>query len=234
MRSLAAHWFREMSAVARQGALLTRTLENVVVPPVPETNVSSMKGPLVVFVHGYFAHGGVMLPLAEHLEREGIAPRQAHLSYGLAGTVASLARRLDALVRAQNPNDDPVYIVGHSMGGLVARYYAQVLLRPLARLVCLATPHRGTTRAGYFTALPLAGELAPGSETLALLERTRDRLSDTRVLSIVAGRDTMVVPTQNAALDGHEVVELEELGHQGILFDRGAWAHVERFVREPR
>lgn len=231
MRSLAAHWFREMSAVARQGALITRSIENAVAPPVPYAGANPSGGPLVVFVHGYFAHGGVMLPLAEHLERGGIAPRQAHLSYGPAGSVASLARRLDALVRAQNPNDDPVYVVGHSMGGLVARYYAQVLLRPLARLVCLATPHRGTARAGFFTALPLAGELAPGSETLALLERTRDRLSETRVLSIVAGRDTMVVPTQNAALEGHEVVHLEDLGHQGILFDRDAWAHVERFVR---
>lgn len=228
MRALAKHWVREAVAVARQGALLARAAS-----PSDSGVFHRARAPLTVFVHGYFAHGGVLKPLAEHLARSGVAPRQAHLSYAPTGRVSELADRLDALVRERNPGHDPVYIVGHSMGGLVARYYRQVLERPLARLVCLATPHAGTTVAHRFSALPLARELAPGSETLALLDRTKQRLDGTRVLSIVAGRDTMVTPVDSAALDGHPVVHMPELGHQGILFDREAWQHVEHALVAP-
>ncbi len=217
--------FREAAAYARQGLLLSRGATGI-----RGASPESREG-LTVFVHGYMASGGVFEPLAKHLQDEGLAPWQAHLNYAPFGSVESLAQRLDALIRGSGVRG-PVSIVAHSLGGLVGRYYAQVLGRPLSKLVCLATPHTGTSLASRFSGLPLAKEIAPGSETLQLLERTKDRLHGARVCSLVAEGDLMVTPVESAALAGHEVQRLAGVGHQGILFDRAAWAHVRRVLSE--
>ncbi len=209
-------------ALARQTVLIPRSLEAFQQHAPSDT--------LTVFVHGYFAAAGVFDPLSKHLARVGVAPRQLHFSYMPAGSIDSLARRLDERVREVH-GDRPVRIVGHSLGGLIGRYYAQVLGRPVDALVCLATPHAGTTRSKKWLPLQLAREIAPGSETLALLERTRDRLDGVRVCSIVAAHDATVIPWRNAVLAGHEVVGVPALAHQAMLFDRDVWGHIERVLR---
>jgi triacylglycerol esterase/lipase EstA (alpha/beta hydrolase family) len=216
---------REAVALARQSILIPKGASGLrETGPAPH---------LTVFVHGYMASGGVFTPLARYLADIGVAPRQLHFSYKPLGSVAGHALRLAAMIRDAQP-EGAVDIVGHSMGGLLARYYRQILGRRLDRLVCLATPHRGTRVAAGFGALPLARELAPGSETLRLLETTRGGLAGVRVCSVVAESDAMVTPLDNAALEGHEAVRLHGVGHQGILFDRGAWSHVRRVLSEPR
>lgn len=185
---------------------------------------------LTVFVHGYFAGGGVFEPLAKWLADEGVSSRQLHFGYGPYGTVRGLAERLATRIATHHPQG-PVHIVGHSLGGLIARYYVQMLGGRAERIVCLATPHRGTVRARPWTAIPLAREIAPGSETLRSLDATRDRLRDVRVVSLVAEDDAMVLPVESAVLDGHEAVRLPGVGHQSLLFDRGAWGHVAKALR---
>lgn len=215
---------REAVALARHGLLLPRVR--------PTLRRIAPAEHLTVFIHGYMASAGVFHPLADHLARRGLATWQLHFNYMPTGSVAQLARRLDALVRAVHPRG-PVSIVGHSLGGLVARYYRQVLGRRVDRMVCLATPHRGTTRAQRWASLPLAREIAPGSATLQLLDATADRLHGTRVCSIVAESDTLVTPVDSAVLDGHEVVRLPGVAHLSILFDEKAWWHVARVLAEP-
>jgi pimeloyl-ACP methyl ester carboxylesterase len=60
---------------------------------------------------------------------------------------ADLLRRVLASVRAQHP-DEPLYLAGHSAGGVVAR---MVILGPnyfrVSALVTIASPHLGTARA---------------------------------------------------------------------------------------
>lgn len=188
---------------------------------------------LTVFVHGYLATGGVLRPLGEYLGRTGVAPRQVHFTFAPTGSVAEHARRLDELIqRARRDTDHgPVNIVGHSLGGLLGRYYRQVLGRPVHRLVCIATPHRGVPRAAVFKALPLVDELAPGSSTLALLEATHARLAQTQVTCVIPTHDTLVPPLQSARLEGARNVHVYGVGHLGVLFDRETWEHVAEALR---
>jgi triacylglycerol esterase/lipase EstA (alpha/beta hydrolase family) len=224
LRSRSAVFLREAVALAKHGMLLHRVSPALrEVAPAPH---------LTVFVHGYMASGGVFGPLAEHLASRGIAPRQLHFTYLPTGSVAQHALRLDALIREAHP-EGPVHIVGHSMGGLIARYYLQVLGRRLDRLVCLATPHKGTVRAERWSSLPLTREITPSSPTLRLLDATADRLAGVRVCSIVAEADTLVAPVESAALEGHEVVRLPGVAHLSVLFDKTAWDHVARVLAEP-
>jgi triacylglycerol esterase/lipase EstA (alpha/beta hydrolase family) len=173
---------------------------------------------LTVFIHGYFATCAVFQRMSEALARRGVAPRQLHFTYPPAGTVAQLAEQLDARVRAVHP-EGPIHIVGHSMGGLVARWYRQILGRPVERIVFLATPHYGTQRARFYKALPLARELAPESETLRQLEATRHALEGVRTRCIVAEGDHLIAPVESALLAGHEAIRVPDVGHQSMLMD---------------
>ena len=214
---------REALAVARQGALIAR--------PGPSYRHHGSSPALTVFIHGYFAGGGVFEPLSDWLADKAVAMRQLHFAYGPYGSVHKLAHRLARNVAEVHP-EGPVNLIGHSLGGVIARYYVQMLGGRADRLVCLATPHAGTTRARPWSAVPLAREIAPGSETLRALDATRERLSHVRVCSIVAEDDGMVLPIESAVLAGHEVVRLRGVGHQSVLFHPDAWEHVRRVLRE--
>lgn len=222
-----AKW-RELVAMARHVPLLPAVSTDVI-EYAPTKSIT-------VFVHGYLATGGVLRPLGEFLGRSGIAPRQVHFTFAPKGSLAEHARRLDELVkRARREGDDgPVHIVGHSLGGLLARYYRQVLGRPVERMVCIATPHRGVPRAAVFKALPLVDELAPGSSTLALLDATHARLAQTDVTCVIPSHDTLVPPAQSAQLPGARNVHVDGVGHLGILFERETWDHVADALSRPR
>src|SRR5437879_70557 len=112
----------EAWALARQGLLLPR-MRTVFREHAPAPR-------LTVFIHGYLATGGVLAPFADHLAARGVAPRQLHFSYPPLGSIHALATRLAATIDAAR-HEGPLDIVGHSLGGLVARYYRQVLGRRL-------------------------------------------------------------------------------------------------------
>jgi triacylglycerol lipase len=225
MRAAKTAKWREIVALAKHVPLMPTVSTDVI-------EYGPTKG-LTVFVHGYLATGGVLRPLGEFLGKSGIAPRQVHFTFSPTGSLAEHARKLDDLVkRARRHGDDgPVHIVGHSLGGLLARYYRQVLGRPVERLVCIATPHRGVPRAAAFRALPLVDELAPGSSTLALLDATHARLAQTEVTCVIPTHDTLVPPAHSAQLAGARNVHVHGVGHLGVLFEQETWEHVAHALR---
>jgi len=204
---------REVAAVARQGWLIPRS-------PRRNFREHAESEHLVVFVHGYFASAGVWRPMADHLAVTGAAPRQLHFNYVPVGHVARHAERLAREVHRVHPHG-PVSVVAHSLGGLIARYYAQVLGGRLDALITMGTPHHGTVRAQGWP-LELARELSPASPLIARLERTRDRLAHTAVTTMVAGLDVLV-SRESAILDGAHVVDIPWVGHHGLLYDPVAW-----------
>jgi triacylglycerol esterase/lipase EstA (alpha/beta hydrolase family) len=221
--ALRSPWLREAIAVARQGMLIATRGGNY--------REHAESPALTVFVHGYFAGGGVFEPLGRWLANERIAPRQLHFAYGPYGTVRGLAQKLARRIEAVH-GDGPVHIVGHSLGGVIGRYYVQMLGGRAERIVCLASPHYGTVRAKPWTAMPLAREIAPGSETLRALHETRSRLHSVKVCCVVAEEDNMVLPVESAILEGHESVRLAGVGHHSVLFDANAWRHVSRALTD--
>jgi triacylglycerol lipase len=118
---------------------LTRRLGNEFARPVLPT--------AIVFVHGYLAplpnaYWLGSLKLMHDLKRRGVDLRvvRAPVTGPVAERAGRLARELDA-TRA-----DRVVLVGHSMGGLDARYAAGQLdpARRVTDVITLGTPHRGT------------------------------------------------------------------------------------------
>ena len=214
---------REVAAVARQGWLIPQVTNGL-----REHGASEH---LVVFVHGYFASNGVFEPMARHLAVQGLAPRQLHFNYVPAGSIAGHAVRLRSAIERVYTHG-PVHIIAHSLGGLIARYYAQLLGGRMDALVAIATPHQGTRRAEGWP-LGLARELRPQSSTLRVLDASRGRVDGKRVTSVVASEDVLVTP-HSASLEGSRVIPVDGVGHHGVLFDRRAWQVVEDLLTTAR
>ena len=103
----------------------------------------------LLLVHGLGEHSGRYAALARHLGGWGCAA-QAYDHYGHGGSsgtrgallqedrlLTDLAAVVDA-TRAALPADEPLILLGHSMGGLVAATFAARQIRPVDALVLSA------------------------------------------------------------------------------------------------
>jgi pimeloyl-ACP methyl ester carboxylesterase len=205
---------REAIAVARQGRLMLAALRR----PKRLRPIDSDR--VVIFVHGYMAAGAVFDPMRARVERELGLPT-ADFSYGPFGTFDQIVELLADHIAGAVHAEARVSLVGHSLGGLIARWYAQERPpeRTVDRLVTLATPHAGTDSA-RFAPGSLGAALRPGSVVVERLKAGRSTCEHIPHVSLVAGRDRMCSPPESAAsLESAEVVWIDDLGHNELLFD---------------
>lgn len=111
---------------------------------------------------------------------------------------------------------DRLHVMGHSMGGLILRYYVERLGgdRRVASMVTVGTPHQGTYIA--LAALPVeAGrQLLPGSDFLKELNGGHP---DVPLLNIYGTMDMIVLPPTNAILKGAHNERVRVSGHWSLL-----------------
>lgn len=105
-------------------------------------------GTPIILVHGMVDNRSIFTLLRRSLRRRGFG-RVLTLNYSpLAQDVRSVAVRLQQLVETtcQETGYERVHVVGHSLGGVVARYYVQRLGGDarVHTLCTLGSPHSGT------------------------------------------------------------------------------------------
>jgi hypothetical protein len=207
----------ERLALLREVALMPRDLAAVVPEVRPGEDV-------VVLVHGFLASAGVFRPLRARLERETGA-RVATFTHAPGAGIRRIAARLGALVD-RLPAHARITVVGHSLGGLVARWYVQEMggHARIARTISLASPFGGLDVPQVLVGADVHGQSV-------LLKRLRDGAGGCCVphTSIVADKDAMVVGVARACLGVGEVIVLANRGHNALLFcDRVAGLVIER------
>ena len=203
----------EAFATLRQVFLVPRDIRDIVPKVGPQTTTSDV----VVLVHGFMATAGVFRPLRERLQREAGA-HVASFSHLPGTSVPSIAFSLGKLVARLDPSAR-IHIVGHSLGGVVARYYVQELggHARVAQTIAIAAPFGGAPIASR---LPLfvGRDIHPQSSLLARL-RARAAEHDVPHVSI-AGIDDRTVPHGMALAFPHgERISLAGRGHNTLLFD---------------
>lgn len=194
-------------------------------PPAPPPPV-----PRVVLVHGIFERGKNFKMFQQRLEKRGFECYVPHLTPsdgrgGLERLAVGLKRDIDAKFGP----DAPISIIGFSMGGVVSREYLQHLggAARCKNLITIASPHHGTLLAWAYPTLG-AEQMRPGSEFLARLERTQDRLEKVRVTSYRTPMDLVIVPPSSSIWDRAENLEYPVILHPLMLNSPKLLADVER------
>jgi pimeloyl-ACP methyl ester carboxylesterase len=215
----------ETIASLREVVLMARDLAPVVPDAQPGDDV-------VVLLHGFMATAGVFRPMRARLERE-VGARVATFTHAPGVGVKRIAKQLASVVE-QIPRGARVHIVGHSLGGIVARWFVQELEghRRVAQTISLASPFGGVRVAGRVPIF-IGADLHASSSVLSRL-RARAHVGAVPHTSIVAGEDRMVVGLKTAVLPRSDVVVLPGRGHNTLLYDEAVVQIVLDRIRRVR
>jgi Palmitoyl protein thioesterase len=198
---------KERLSLIREMTLVHRDLTPVVPQARPGDTV-------VVLVHGFCASAGVFRPLRARLERETGA-RVATFTHAPGVGIRRIARSLSELV-SQIPDQTHITVVGHSLGGVVARWYVQEMGGDarVDHTISLGSPFGGVDVPRYLVGADL-------HVSSALLKRLREHAGECDVphTSVVASEDRLVVGLKTACLGIGDVVVLRDRGHNALLFD---------------
>ncbi|GAB2465975.1 alpha/beta fold hydrolase [Streptomyces incanus] len=146
-------------------------------PPAPDgtAKLPTEARPPVVLLHGFIDNRSVFLLLRRSLAQHG-RQRVESLNYSpltcdIRVAAELLGRHIEEVCERTGSNR--VDVVGHSLGGLIGRYYVQRLSGDsrVRTLVTLGTPHSGTRVAPLANAHPIVRQMRPGSPLLEELAR---------------------------------------------------------------
>lgn len=188
----------------------------------PPSDIDPLHTP-VIMVHGWVHNRSAFLVMARALRRAGFAHVYSLNYSSVTDTIESAAAALSEVVdeTLERTGAKRCVLIGHSMGGVVARCYVQRFggFDTVDTVVSLGTPHRGTHAAsiGVGTAIR---QLRPGSRLLQSLEETA-RPSQVRWISFYSDLDVLIMPAINAklvhpALDAINI-RVRDTGHLSML-----------------
>ncbi|WP_416972289.1 esterase/lipase family protein [Streptomyces sp. 4F14] len=174
--------------------------------------------PPVVLLHGFIDNRSVFVLLRRALAQHGTRPltslNYSPLTCDIRTAAELLARHIEDV--CERTGSRQVDVVGHSLGGLIARYYVQRLGGDtrVRTLVTLGTPHGGTRAVPLANAHPIVRQMRPGSPVMAELERPAPGCR-TRFVSFWSDMDQVMDPPETACVD-HPDLRAENVRVTGI------------------
>jgi pimeloyl-ACP methyl ester carboxylesterase len=195
--------------------------DDTTAPPVLPTE--GRAHPPVVLLHGFVDNRSAFALLRRSLLRHGW-PRVQALNYSpLTGDIRSAAEQLGPHIEqvCAESGHAQVDIVGHSLGGLVARYYVQCLGGDarVRTLITLGTPHSGTRAVPPLAPHPLARQMRPGSSVLEELAGPAKGCR-TRFVAFWSDLDQLMIPVESARLEHPDLlarnIRVRGIGHLAL------------------
>lgn len=191
----------------------------------PEHYVEGEGSP-VVLVPGFLGRGLAFLRLRRALVEAGHAVYVADLGYGV-GCIQEKSRLLEALIEEHGLED--FYVIGHSMGGLIAMGMDEEFRRRVRHFVTLGTTFRGALLSYLFPIFPAARQLNPGSDLVRrLLERVE---AQQNVTTVIAEWDEIALPPRSCLIDSCEVRRTIP-GHAQLIMRQSAIRQLVKLLGE--
>ncbi len=176
----------------------------------------SVERPPILLVHGYGCSRAAWWWLRRRLEARGWVVATINLEPIYADIeryVEPLAQRIDAVLAETGASR--LVLVGHSMGGLVARAYLRRHgADKVSRVVTLGTPYGGSelARIGFGAN---GRQMVPGNDWLTQLAEYPQVVETTTIFS---PHDNYVMPQTNLELADAQRRTLDGLGHLAMLY----------------
>jgi triacylglycerol lipase len=179
-------------------------------------------GTPIILVHGVVDNRSVFTLLRRALERRGFG-RIYTLNYSpLTEDVREVAHRLERLVErvCTETGYERVHVIGHSMGGLVARYFVQRMGGDsrVHSLVTLGTPHQGTLPA-HLVPHPVARQMRRDGDIARELASPAPGCR-TRFVAIWSDLDQLIIPSTAARIEHPDLnarnVKFPSVGHNSL------------------
>jgi pimeloyl-ACP methyl ester carboxylesterase len=183
-------------------------------------------GTPILLLHGMVDNRSIFTLLRRQLRRRGFG-RVATMNYKIwTSDVRTAAKQLGATIETicEQTGYERIHVVGHSMGGLIARYYVQRLGGDsrVHTIVTLGTPHRGT-HAARLVPTGVCKQLVPGSDVLEELEAPAPTCQ-TRFVCFWSDIDALISPKQSARLDHPDLtarnILVRGVGHLSLPIHR--------------
>lgn len=175
------------------------------------------RGLPVLLLHGYACNSGYWAQLSARLSAAGIshyAPDLEPLGAAIDDYVPQVQAAVEQLCAASGAQQ--VVIVGHSMGGLVARAWLRRHgSARAAGVITLGTPHHGTGLARYGIGQNTR-QMQPGHSWLVELAGAEAAAQRALLTSIFSHHDNLVAPQESGRLAGARNLEFGAIGHVAL------------------
>jgi len=209
-------------------------------PPPDAPRLPAESRPPVVLLHGFIDNRSVFVllrrALAQHGGQHVESLNYSPLTCDIRTAAELLGRHIEEI--CERTGHHQVDIVGHSLGGLIARYYAQRLGGDarVRTLVTLGTPHEGTRVVPLADAHPIVRQMRPGSD---VIEELREPAPDcrTRFVSFWSDLDQLMAPLETACVNHPDLiaqnVRVSGIGHLALPVHPAVAAGIRQALDRP-
>lgn len=222
-------WIRAMTfeSIAFLGTLLLRLI--------PFRVLTRGAGRPILLIHGYVNHGSVWAPLKRQLEALHLGPiftvNLGHPFRSIREYAEKVKQRAAEIALETGRSD--LILIGHSMGGLVASWYATQLAAPqtVTDVITIASPLAGThiARIGFGQN---AREMEPDSPFIQELQAAIGQNTEIRFYHIATKTDQLVVPYVSAVIAKNDHFIFNDIGHASLIFSKKVAHKIHEWVRD--
>jgi hypothetical protein len=182
-------------------------------------------GTPILLIHGMVDNRSIFTLLRRALRRRGFGRIWTMNYHVLTHDLRAAARRLEKTVESicEQTGYERIHVVGHSMGGIVARYYVQRMGgdERVHTLVTLGSPHGGTV-AAHLIPRGVTRQLRATSDVIAELAEPAPNCR-TRFVAFWSDLDILIAPKKNARIEHPDLharnVFVRGVGHLSLPID---------------
>ncbi|WP_316346888.1 alpha/beta fold hydrolase [Desulfuromonas acetoxidans] len=226
-----SHWYRILKIYALE---YFATLASLLIYPLglhsskhPQSN---KEHPIVLLIHGLYLNRASSFYLKKHLEQHDY--HVITLNLPPWKEVETLTECIDRAISAlrQEGFTGPIDLVGHSLGGLIARNYVQRRGgdKYIRQCITVGAPHFGS-KIVPFSISKLARQLAPGSLFIEQLNQAKWPES-VGFYSIFTPLDNIVLPPGRSKHPAARNIEIANSGHMTLWYHPHTIRHLRQIL----
>ena len=181
--------------------------------------------PVIILTHGLYHNASAWLLFNRHLRKAGFKNIFAMNYSSFFTSIEQTLKQLEEFIAdaRQRVPDQPVYLIGHSLGGLLSRFYSEQSRGEAipAAVITLGTPHQGSKVAAFGLGR-LASSLLYRGPVFTEHESLRPEGLPCAGVALFSPVDNVVLPFEalKAPYPGWVYYQTGPLSHTAMLYSK--------------